>query len=100
MAIIPPGMFLSQPPTTTTPSMHCAEATVSIESAMTSRETSEYFIPVVPIEMPSETVIEPKSCGIAPAERNPVSTRSASAPKPALQGVMVECPLATPTIGF
>ena len=34
---------------------------------MTSRETSEYFMPSVPIEMPSLTVMVPKVCGIAPA---------------------------------
>ena len=34
---------------------------------MTSRETSEYFMPSVPIEMPSLTVMVPKICGIAPA---------------------------------
>ena len=67
IAIIAPGMFLSQPPTATTPSMLWAPQAVSIESAMTSRETSEYFIPSVPIEIPSLTVMVPKTCGIAPA---------------------------------
>ena len=69
IAIIAPGMFLSQPPTASTPSMLCAPQTVSIESAITSRETSEYFIPSVPIEIPSLTVIVPKICGMAPAAR-------------------------------
>ena len=36
-----PGMFLSQPPIVTRPSNPSAAATVSIESAMTSRDTSE-----------------------------------------------------------
>jgi hypothetical protein len=36
-----PGMFLSQPPSATRPSKPCAPTTVSIESAITSRETSE-----------------------------------------------------------
>jgi hypothetical protein len=36
-----PGMFLSQPPIATTPSKPCAPTTVSMESAITSRETSE-----------------------------------------------------------
>ena len=66
IAIIAPGMFLSQPPIATTPSIDCAPHAVSIESAMTSRETSEYFMPSVPIEMPSLTVIVPNICGIAP----------------------------------
>ena len=40
-AIRQPGMFLSQPPMATTPSKPCAPETVSIESAITSRDTSE-----------------------------------------------------------
>ena len=67
IAIMAPGMFLSQPPTATTPSMLCAPQAVSMESAMTSRDTSEYFIPSVPIEMPSLTVMVPKICGMPPA---------------------------------
>ena len=67
IAIMAPGMFLSQPPTATTPSMLSAPQAVSIESAITSRETSEYFMPSVPIEMPSLTVMVPKICGMAPA---------------------------------
>ena len=35
--------------------------TVSMESAMTSRETSEYFMPSLPIEMPSEMVMVMKT---------------------------------------
>ena len=34
---------------------------------MTSRETSEYFMPSVPMPMPSVTVGKPNTCGIAPA---------------------------------
>ncbi len=49
-------MFLSQPPTTSTPSMHWPLTEVSIASAITSRETSEYFMPSVPMPMPSVTV--------------------------------------------
>ena len=75
IAIIAPGMFLSQPPIASTPSMLCAPQAVSIESAITSRETSEYFMPSVPIEMPSLTVMVPKICGIAPAARTAASAR-------------------------
>ncbi len=74
--------------------------TVSIESAITSRETSEYFIPSVPIEMPSETVIVPKTCGIVPAARSASMARSASGAIPTLQGVRLLWALATPTMGF
>jgi hypothetical protein len=38
-------MFLSQPPIATMPSKPWQPTTVSIESAITSRETKEYFIP-------------------------------------------------------
>ena len=41
IAISEPGMFLSQPGTVTTPSYHCADTTVSMESAMRSRDGSE-----------------------------------------------------------
>jgi hypothetical protein len=41
IAIAQPGMFLSQPPMATMPSNPSAPATVSMESAITSRETSE-----------------------------------------------------------
>ena len=65
MAIIAPGIFLSQPPITITPSMRAALQTVSMESAITSRETSENFMPSVPMEIPSLTVMVPKICGMA-----------------------------------
>ena len=67
IAIVPAGMFLSQPPTTSTPSMHWPLTDVSIASAITSRDTSEYFMPSVPMPMPSVTVGTPNTCGIAPA---------------------------------
>ncbi len=41
MAIAQAGMFLSQPPIATRPSKPSAPTTVSIESAITSRDTSE-----------------------------------------------------------
>ena len=56
---------------------------------MTSRETSEYFIPSVPIAIPSLTVIVPNICGIAPAPRTAASARFARVSSPMLQGVIV-----------
>ncbi len=97
---MPPGMFLSQPPTTSTPSMHCPFTDVSIASAITSRETSEYFMPSVPMPMPSVTVGMPNTCGIAPASFSAAIARSTSGWMPALHGFIVEWPLATPTMGF
>src|ERR1700682_2741753 len=41
IAIIPPGMFLSQPPTTSTPSMAWPLTLVSMASAITSRDSGD-----------------------------------------------------------
>ena len=41
MAMAQPGMFLSQPPMATKPSKPWAQTTASMESAITSRDTSE-----------------------------------------------------------
>ena len=62
-AISMPGMDLSQPASRTVPSRRSAITTVSTESAMTSRETSEKCMPSWPIEMPSETEIVPNCSG-------------------------------------
>ncbi len=80
-------MFLSQPPMATTPSNISHPATVSIESAITSRDTSEYFIPCVPMEMPSEMVMVLKMSGLLPALATPSAEASASWSMWALQGV-------------
>src|SRR6267378_1774322 len=90
-------MFLSQPPTQTTPSIIWPFTEVSIASAITSRETSEYFMPSVPMPMPSVTVGKPNTWGMAPAAFTAAAARSTSGWIPALQGFMVEWPLATPT---
>ena len=95
-----PGMFLSQPPIASSPSIDWPRTTVSMLSAMTSRDTSEHFIPSVPIEMPSLIVIVPKVCGMPPARRTAASAASVSAPRPELQGVIVLWPLAMATIGL
>src|SRR5688500_8121353 len=82
-----PGMFLSQPPIATMPSKPSQPATVSIESAITSRDTSEYFIPSVPIEMPSEIVIVPKITPLPPASFTPMEASTASLSMCMLHGV-------------
>src|ERR1700704_1745295 len=53
-AIAPAGIVLSQPTSTTRPSKPLPRATSSIESAITSRLTSDVFMPSVFIVMPSE----------------------------------------------
>ena len=80
--------------------MHWPLTEVSIASAITSRDTSEYFMPSVPMPMPSVTVGMPNTCGIAPAAFSAAIARSTSGWMPALQGFIVEWPLATPTMGF
>ena len=89
MASMAPGMFLSQPPTASTPSMLWPLQAVSMASAITSRLTREYFIPSVPMEIPSLTVMVPNICGMPPACRAASSARLARSFSPTLQGVMV-----------
>ena len=73
-AMMPPGMVLSHPTSTMTPSNPLPRATSSIESAMTSRLTSEVFIPSVFIVMPSEIDTVLNSIGVPPAWRMPALT--------------------------
>src|SRR5450755_1843743 len=99
-AIRQPGMFLSQPPMATTPSKRWALLTNSIESAITSRLGSENFMPSVPIEIPSLTVMVPKICGTPPPTRTPSRTFSARRLICELQGVISLHVLATPISGL
>jgi hypothetical protein len=55
IAMMHPGMFLSQPGSDTLASYHCPPMTVSMESAMRSRDWREKDIPGVPMEIPSDT---------------------------------------------
>ena len=77
-AITAPGIVLSQPTSTTRPSNRLPRATSSIESAMTSRLTSDARMPSVPIVMPSEIETVLNSIGVPPAARMPSFTCSAS----------------------
>jgi len=78
MPIMQPGMFLSQPPMVTSASKPWQPTTASIESAMTSRDTSEYFIPSVPIEIPSEMVMVLNTTALPPTALAPSAAFSAS----------------------
>ena len=100
IAITHPGMFLSHPPIAMNPSNPWQPTTVSIESAITSRETSEYFIPSVPIEMPSEMVIVLKIVALPPALSIPSAASRASWSMCILQGVTMLQVDATPTCGL
>ena len=95
-----PGIVLSQAASATIPSNRCPRATSSIESAMTSRDTSEVFIPDVPIVMPSEMAIVLNSIGVPPAARMPSLTFAASARRPKLHGIVSVHVEATPMIGL
>ena len=75
--------------TKTDPLEILAAARAAMEIVGKRFETSEYFIPSVPIEIPSLIVIVPKTCGIAPLSLNAEIARSASGWIPALQGVIV-----------
>ena len=74
-------------------------ATSSIESAITSRDTSEARMPSVPIETPSETAIVLNSIGVPPASRMPRLTCWASARWFRLHGIVSIQLVATPTSG-
>jgi hypothetical protein len=71
----------------------------SIESAITSRLTSEVFIPAVPIVIPSEIAIVLNSIGVPPAARTPALTCSARPRRWKLHGIASVQVLATPTVG-
>src|SRR5436305_5565880 len=99
-AIKQPGIFLSHPPMATTPSKRCALLTNSIESAITSRLGRENFMPSVPMDMPSLTVMVPKIWGTPPPTRTPSLTFSAKRLICELHGVISLHVLATPISGL
>src|SRR5690606_29488350 len=72
----------------------------SMESAMTSRETREYFMPSVPLEMPSDTVMVPKMMPLPLAASTLRLTSSASVLMCMLQGVTMLQVEAMPTWGL
>src|SRR3954451_21927758 len=95
-----PGSDLSQPASSTLPSKRSANMTVSTESAMTSRDTSEACMPSCPIEMPSDTEIVPNSSATAPAARTPSFARLANLSRDRLHGVISFQDEATPICGL
>ena len=99
-AMMPPGIVLSQPTRTIRPSKPLPRATSSIESAITSRLTSDVFIPSVPIVMPSEIETVLNSIGVPPASRMPSFTCTASSRRWKLHGPISIQVFATPMSGF
>ena len=67
---------------------------------MTSRLTSEVFIPSLPMVMPSEIAIVLNSIGFAPAARIPALSGTASSRSPKLQGIVSVQTLETPMNGL
>ena len=99
-AIAAAGMVLSQPTMRTRPSNEWPRATSSMESAITSRDTSDARIPSVPIDTPSLTAMVLNSMGSAPASRIPALTCSARARWLKLQGMVSIHAWPTPMIGL
>lgn len=95
-----PGIFLSQPPIVIIPSCPMQPETVSMESAITSLETSEYFMPSVPMDMPSDMVIVLYMTPFPLAASTAELTLSASLLMCILQGVTMLQVEAIPTCGF
>ena len=95
-----PGSDLSHPAKVSRASKRSACMTVSIESAMTSRDTSEARMPSWPMEIPSDTAIVTNSIGKPPASRTPSLERLASRSSGMLHGVTSFHDDATPTWGL
>ncbi len=74
-------------------------ATSSMESAITSRLTSDIFMPSVPMVMPSEMETVLNSIGVPPAAVIPAFTCSATCRRWKLQGPTSIHVFATPIIG-
>ena len=75
-AINKPGTFLSQLGIITRASNAWAKAMASVESAIRSRVTNEYFMPLCPIAIPSHTAIAGNTIGVPPAIETPILTAS------------------------
>ncbi len=72
----------------------------STESAMTSRDGSDAFMPAWPMAMPSVTVMVQNSRGVAPAAATPFFTACACRIREMLQGAASFQQVATPTKGW
>src|SRR6266699_3411747 len=94
------GIVLSQPTTQTAASKSCPRQTSSMESAITSRLTSDAFIPSVPMVSPSEMAIVLNSIGVPPAARIPSFTLAESRRRWKLHGMVSIQVLATPISGL
>ena len=98
-AISRPGTFLSQLGIMTSPSNWWAMAMASVESAIRSRVTREYFMPMCPMAMPSHTAMAGKTTGVPPAAETPALTASAILSRFMWPGMISFQELTTPIIG-
>ena len=98
-AIKRPGTFLSQFGTSTAPSNACAMTIVSTLSAISSRLASEYFIPICPMAMPSQTPMAGTMIGVPPAMRTPALTASVILSRCMCPGTISLCAETTATSG-
>ena len=98
-AISRPGTFLSQLGIITRPSNWWAVTMASVESAMRSRVTREYFMPTWPMAMPSHTAMAGKVTGVPPAARMPAFTASTILSRSMWPGTISFQELTTPTRG-
>jgi len=94
------GIVLSHAHRATIASNMCPRPTSSIESAITSRLTSEVFMPSVPIVMPSEMAMVLNSIGLAPAARMPAFKGAAISRRPKLHGIVSVQTFDTPMNGL
>ena len=99
-AIAAAGIVLSQPTRQTSASNMWPRVHSSIESAITSREISDVFMPSVPIVMPSLMAMVLNSIGVPPALRTPSATFAASRRRLKLHGMVPIQVFAMPMIGF
>ena len=99
MAINMPGTILSQLQISTSPSKGCAIAMISTESAMSSLEMREYFIPSWPMARPSHTPIVENSIGVPPATLTPAFTAEAISFKCRWPGIISFAEFAIPIMG-
>ncbi len=93
-------MVLSHPAKATIASNMYPRPTNSIESAITSRLTSDAFIPSVPMDSPSLMATVLNSIGVPPAARTPSFTFSARCRRCELHGIASIQVFAIPTMGF
>ena len=97
-----PGIFLLHPPTATTPlKPSAASYGFNRVGNILGENRSQYFIPSVPIEIPSETVIVLKVIDFPPAPLESLVRLHGQACRYArLHGVTSDQVVVTPMIGF